>query len=152
MSPRSDIRFFHLEFLIKDLEEYYHLNVINVSFGMCISELLAYEVRQKMIISKLPLINFRRFHFLKNNFQKSCKKNIFSQKFSFSKKKIFENFEKNFFLKILKKKFYGYLKCFYQEFHQKIYFIFMVTSYYFYRSQVIILKFAFHPLRFAGYT
>ena len=32
-----------------------------------------------------------------------------------------------------------------QKFHQKIHFIYIVTSYYFYRSMVIILKFAFHP-------
>ena len=32
----------------------------------------AIDVSQKIIISLLPLINFRRFYFLRNNFQTSC--------------------------------------------------------------------------------
>ena len=63
------------------------------------------KLAKKIIISQLPLINFWRFHFLKNNFQKSCKmRNFFQQikkfsKFSFSKN-VFEIFLQNFFFEI----------------------------------------------------
>ena len=72
ISHMSDIRLYHSKFLVKDLDEYDHLEVSNVPFWKFTSELWAFEIGQTIIISQLRLLNFRIFHFLKNYFPKSC--------------------------------------------------------------------------------
>ena len=47
ISPMSDIRFNRSKFLCKDLDEYYRLKVLEISFGYCTPELNAFEIGQK---------------------------------------------------------------------------------------------------------
>ena len=68
LSLDSGISFYRSIFLVSDLDEYYHLKVLNVYFRKETSDLKAFELVQKIIISQLPLINFRWFPFLKNSF------------------------------------------------------------------------------------
>lgn len=76
LSLEFGIRFYRSTFLVGDLDEYYHLKVVNVYFWEQTSELKEFEVGQNIIISQLPFTNFRWFHFLKNSFH-NLTQNIF---------------------------------------------------------------------------
>ena len=65
---KADIRLDRSKFLCEDLDEYYCLKVLEISFENCTYRLQVFEVGQKIIISQLPLINFRRYHFLQKKF------------------------------------------------------------------------------------
>ena len=59
LSLEFGIRFYRSTFLVGDLDEYYHLKVVNVYFWEQTSELKEFEVGQNIIISQLPFTNFR---------------------------------------------------------------------------------------------
>ena len=94
LSLDSGISFYRSIFLVSDLDEYYHLKVLNVYFRKETSDLKAFELVQKIIISQLPLINFRWFPFLKNSFA-TLYKILFPQTRFFWKK------NRNWFKKII---------------------------------------------------